>query len=106
MHDVAHYCKRAGEDDERRNNSQPQRHSSARFAQDSFPVSDVQLDDLGLRLARLHKLLNVGAHGLYRFVEPVVLLLVKRKGRAYGYDLSTDLQEHALPDAEIERAAL
>jgi DNA-binding PadR family transcriptional regulator len=43
---------------------------------------------------------------LYRFVEPVVLLLLKKKGRSYGYDLSNDLQEHALTDAEIERAAL
>ena len=43
---------------------------------------------------------------LYRFVEPVVLLLLKNKGRSYGYDLSGDLQEHALTDAEIERAAL
>ena len=43
---------------------------------------------------------------LYRFVEPVVLLLLKKKGRSYGYDLSGDLQLHALTDAEIERAAL
>jgi poly-beta-hydroxybutyrate-responsive repressor len=43
---------------------------------------------------------------LYRFVEPVVLLLLKKKGRSYGYDLSADLQDHALTDAEIERAAL
>jgi len=43
---------------------------------------------------------------LYRFVEPVVLLLLKKKGRSYGYDLSNDLQEHALTDADIERAAL
>jgi DNA-binding PadR family transcriptional regulator len=43
---------------------------------------------------------------LYRFVEPVVLLLLKKKGRSYGYDLSSDLQQHALTDAEIERAAL
>jgi PadR family transcriptional regulator PadR len=43
---------------------------------------------------------------LYRFVEPVVLLLLKRKGRSYGYDLSGDLHKHALTDAEIERAAL
>jgi DNA-binding PadR family transcriptional regulator len=43
---------------------------------------------------------------LYRFVEPVVLLLLKKKGRSYGYDLSGDLQGHALTDAEIERAAL
>jgi poly-beta-hydroxybutyrate-responsive repressor len=43
---------------------------------------------------------------LYRFVEPVVLLLLKKKNRSYGYDLAGDLQEHALTDAEIERAAL
>jgi PadR family transcriptional regulator PadR len=43
---------------------------------------------------------------LYRFVEPVVLLLLKKKGRSYGYDLSADLEAHALTDAEIERAAL
>ena len=43
---------------------------------------------------------------LYRFVEPVVLLLLKKKGRSYGYDLAGDLQEHALTDAEIEKAAL
>jgi PadR family transcriptional regulator, regulatory protein PadR len=43
---------------------------------------------------------------LYRFVEPVVLLLLKKKGRSYGYDLATDLHKHALTDAEIEKAAL
>jgi poly-beta-hydroxybutyrate-responsive repressor len=43
---------------------------------------------------------------LYRFVEPVVLLLLKKKGHSYGYDLGGDLREHALTDAEIERAAL
>ena len=43
---------------------------------------------------------------VYRFVEPVVLLLLKKKGRSYGYDLSSALQEHALTDAEVERAAL
>jgi DNA-binding PadR family transcriptional regulator len=43
---------------------------------------------------------------LYRFVEPVILLLLKKKGHSYGYDLSGHLQEHALTDAEIERAAL
>jgi len=43
---------------------------------------------------------------LYRFVEPVVLLLLKSKGRSYGYDLCPELQAHALTDAEIERAAL
>jgi len=43
---------------------------------------------------------------LYRFVEPVVLLLLKKKGHSYGYDLGNDLHEHALTDAAIERAAL
>ena len=43
---------------------------------------------------------------LYRFVEPVVLLLLKKKGRSYGYDLGNDLPAYALTDAAIERAAL
>jgi len=43
---------------------------------------------------------------LYRFVEPVVLLLLRKKGRSYGYDLAGDVAEHALTDAEIDRAAL
>nr|WP_321474770.1 helix-turn-helix transcriptional regulator [uncultured Paludibaculum sp.] len=43
---------------------------------------------------------------LYRFVEPVVLYLLKTKGQSYGYDLAGDLPDHALTDAEIERAAL
>lgn len=43
---------------------------------------------------------------LYRFVEPVVLLLLKKKGHSYGYDLAGSLHEHALTDAEIERGAL
>jgi PadR family transcriptional regulator, regulatory protein PadR len=43
---------------------------------------------------------------LYRFVEPVVLLLLKKKGCTYGYDLAADLERYALTDAEIERGAL
>jgi len=43
---------------------------------------------------------------LYRFVEPVLLFLLKRKGRSYGYELANELREHALTDAEIEVAAL
>jgi DNA-binding PadR family transcriptional regulator len=43
---------------------------------------------------------------LYRFVEPVVLLLLKKKGQSYGYDLGRELKNHALTDAEVERAAL
>jgi DNA-binding PadR family transcriptional regulator len=43
---------------------------------------------------------------LYRFVEPLVLLLLKQKGHSYGYDLCVQLQDHALTDATIEKAAL
>ena len=43
---------------------------------------------------------------LYRFVEPVVLLLLRKHGPSYGYELASALNEHALTDAEIERAAL
>ena len=43
---------------------------------------------------------------LSRFVEPVVLLLLKKKRESYGYDLLAALQGHALTDAEIEGAAL
>jgi len=43
---------------------------------------------------------------LYRFVEPVLLFLLKKKGRSYGYELAAELREHALTDASIEAAAL
>lgn len=43
---------------------------------------------------------------VYRFIEPVLLLMLKEKGTSYGYDLSEGLAEHALTDAQIERAAL
>lgn len=43
---------------------------------------------------------------LYRFVEPVVLYLLKKNGPAYGYELGRALNEHALTDAEIDRGAL
>jgi len=43
---------------------------------------------------------------IYRFVEPVVLLMLKDRGRSYGYDLASGLGEYALTDAEIEGAAL
>ena len=49
---------------------------------------------------------SCGMGNLYRFVEPVVLLLLRAKGRSCGYDLCSDLQEHALTDAEIDKAAL
>jgi len=43
---------------------------------------------------------------LYRFVEPVVLYLLKKDGPSYGYELANALADHALTDATIERAAL
>lgn len=43
---------------------------------------------------------------LYRFVEPVVLYMLAKKGSAYGYELAGDLNDHALTDAEIDRGAL
>ena len=43
---------------------------------------------------------------LYRFVEPVSLLVLKEKGRSYGYDLLGSLAEHAFTDGEIEKAVL
>ena len=43
---------------------------------------------------------------LYRFVEPVVLFLLQKKGRSYGYELAAELGEYALTDASIEAAAL
>jgi len=43
---------------------------------------------------------------LSRFVEPVVLLILKEKGHTHGYDLSSNLAAHVFTDAEIERAAL
>jgi len=43
---------------------------------------------------------------LYRFVEPVLLYLLKQKGRAYGYELVGELNEHSLTDSTIERGAV
>ena len=43
---------------------------------------------------------------LYRFVEPVLLFLVHKRGRSYGYELAGELRRYALTDAEIEVAAL
>lgn len=43
---------------------------------------------------------------IYRFIEPVLLLILKERGQSYGYELSEHLVEHALTDAQIERAAL
>jgi PadR family transcriptional regulator, regulatory protein PadR len=43
---------------------------------------------------------------IYRFIEPVLLLILKEKGHSYGYELSENLASYALTDAQIERAAL
>lgn len=43
---------------------------------------------------------------LYRFVEPVVLYLLKAEGKTHGYELQKGLQDHALTDSVIERGAL
>jgi poly-beta-hydroxybutyrate-responsive repressor len=43
---------------------------------------------------------------LYRFVEPVLLFLLKRKGRCHGYELVSDLHDYALTDSEVEIAAV
>ena len=47
-----------------------------------------------------------GMGRLYRFVEPVLLLLLKEKGRAYGYELVSEVPALAMTDAEIDAAAL
>ena len=43
---------------------------------------------------------------LYRFVEPVLLFLLRKKGHSYGYELAGELPQYAFTDAEIEVAAL
>jgi len=43
---------------------------------------------------------------VYRFLEPVVLYMLREKGETHGYQLANGLQEHALTDAEIEGAAM
>lgn len=43
---------------------------------------------------------------LYRFVEPLVLYLLKKRGRTYGYELIGALREQALTDSTVEHGAL
>jgi PadR family transcriptional regulator len=43
---------------------------------------------------------------LYRYIEPVVLLMLKEEKKSYGYDLAEKLTSFALTDAHIERASL
>jgi PadR family transcriptional regulator, regulatory protein PadR len=47
-----------------------------------------------------------GLGHLYRFVEPVILLLLKQRGEAHGYELAGGIAELAMTDAQIETAAL
>jgi DNA-binding PadR family transcriptional regulator len=41
-----------------------------------------------------------------RFIEPVVLRILKEKKRSYGYEIAESLAQYALTDATIESAAL
>ena len=43
---------------------------------------------------------------LYRFVEPLILYLLKTKGSIHGYELIDALNHHALTDSVIEPGAL
>jgi DNA-binding PadR family transcriptional regulator len=47
-----------------------------------------------------------GFGNLPRFIEPVVLYLLKKLGCAHGYQLASELPEHALTEAVIDRGAL
>jgi PadR family transcriptional regulator PadR len=49
---------------------------------------------------------SCGMGNLYRFVEPVVLQMLQTRGRSCGYDLCSELANHALTDAQIDKAAL
>jgi PadR family transcriptional regulator, regulatory protein PadR len=41
-----------------------------------------------------------------RFIEPVVLRILKDRKRSYGYEISEDLPKYALTDATIDGGAL
>jgi DNA-binding PadR family transcriptional regulator len=41
-----------------------------------------------------------------RFIEPVVLRILKEKKKSYGYEIAECLSQYALTDATIEGAAL
>jgi PadR family transcriptional regulator PadR len=49
---------------------------------------------------------SCGMGHLYRFVEPVLLLMLKERGQSHGYDLAGDLPKYSFTDSAIERAAL
>ena len=43
---------------------------------------------------------------LYRFVEPLLLQLLKRRGKSYGYELAGALRDHALTDSTVDPGAV
>jgi hypothetical protein len=43
---------------------------------------------------------------LYRFVEPQLLFLAKKRTRSYGYDVASELREFAFADAVGATAAV
>jgi PadR family transcriptional regulator PadR len=43
---------------------------------------------------------------LYRYIEPMVLLVLQQQKKSYGYDLAEKLMDSALTDARIERSSL
>jgi poly-beta-hydroxybutyrate-responsive repressor len=47
-----------------------------------------------------------GFGNIPRFIEPVVLLLLKQLGCAHGYQLASELPEHSLTGAMVDRGAL
>ena len=49
---------------------------------------------------------SCGMLSLYRFVEPLVLYLLKKNKQAYGYDLLPQIQKHTLTEAPIDGPCL
>ncbi|MDK2847329.1 MAG: PadR family transcriptional regulator, regulatory protein PadR [Desulfuromonadales bacterium] len=49
---------------------------------------------------------QAGFGNLPRFIEPVVLYLLKKFGQAHGYQLAGELPEHAIGETVIDRGAL
>jgi DNA-binding PadR family transcriptional regulator len=43
---------------------------------------------------------------LYRFLEPMVLYLLKKGGPSYGYELARSLKDHVLTDSAIDAPVL
>jgi PadR family transcriptional regulator PadR len=47
-----------------------------------------------------------GFGNIPRFIEPVVLYLLKKLGQAHGYQLAAELPEHSLSGAAVDRGAM